>query len=245
MPIKYQRVYSDLDENRLLSRRVDEFIGIARLLAMKDALGEDDFRFLAKWLGANRDVMDYPLIRPISDRIVSRIHVSDPLKSIHEELRKLSGDTDGDGISDSPTSGVYDDPPPPIVFPKRRFCFTGTFNYGDRWECEEAVEERGGRCGGIAQCTDYLVIGAKVTDALKHATFGNKISQARAWQAEGHSIKIVSEAHWVKYLDEADPDEAADAEGPRGPNPSPNSEHSYSSSPWPQHTFGLRRCLPS
>jgi NAD-dependent DNA ligase len=145
--------------------------------------------------------------------------VSDPLKDILEELRKLSGDTDGDGISDSPTSSVYDIPPPPIIFPTKLFCFTGTFNYGERCECEEAVEERGGKCGGIAQKTDYLVIGAKITDAWKHATFGNKISQARAWQAEGKPINIVSEAHWKKHLDETDPNKAADAKGPSGPNP--------------------------
>jgi len=52
--------------------------------------------------------------------------------------------------------------PPPLIFPKRRFRSTGTFNYGGHWECEEAVEERGSRCGGIAQCTDYVVIGARL-----------------------------------------------------------------------------------
>jgi hypothetical protein len=241
MPIKYQRVYSDLDENRLLSRRVDEFIGIARTLAMRGALAEGDFRYLAKWLGANKDVMDYPLVRPISDLIRSRVRVPDLLNSIHEELRKLAGDTNGDGMSDGPTTAVYDNPPPPIIFPDKRFCFTGTFNYGDRWECEEAVEERGGECGGIAQRTHYLVIGAKITDAWKHATFGNKISQAKAWQAQGHPIKIVSEAHWVKYLQDFDPDQVADTDSPSGPQTPPTSEHAYPFASKPNEGFGRRR----
>jgi NAD-dependent DNA ligase len=194
--------YNDYEENRVLSREVDAFMGIARMLSAKPDLEEADVRFLATWLEENRRVMDQPLIRPIADNIKSGLLSPQRRMLIHSQLRALSGDVDGDGVVEGPTSILFKDPEPIIYFSKRRFCFTGTFDFGQRWECEEEVEKRGGTHGPIAQSTDYLVIGAHITDSWKHSTFGDKINKARGWQSAGLSdVKIVSEVHWVKSLE--------------------------------------------
>ena len=81
------------------------------------------------------------------------------------------------------------------------FCFTGTFNLGRRQDCERAVEERGGYAGSLTQDTDYLVIGAYVTDSWRHSSFGNKIVKAVEMRDEKSvPISIVSEQHWAAYL---------------------------------------------
>jgi len=201
MSIRFDPFYNDLGAGRLLARKVDEFMGIAGSFARQSALSEQDVRYLAEWLGRNKAVMDFPLIRPIAELLGPHLLEPETRALIHHELAGLVGDVDGDGVPDGPPTTIYDYPPPRIEFIGKRFCFTGTFVYGERWECEKAVEDRGAECGALAQRTHYLVVGEKITDAWKHATFGNKISQARAWQLEGRSdIKIVSEAHWVKFL---------------------------------------------
>jgi hypothetical protein len=91
-----------------------------------------------------------------------------------------------------------------LEFKDKRYCFTGTFQFGHRWECEIAVEERGGSVGDIARCTDYLVIGSGVTDSWMHSTFGRKINRAKVWIDQGASIAIVSEEHWVKHIRKTD-----------------------------------------
>jgi hypothetical protein len=43
-----------------------------------------------------------------------------------------------------------------------RYCFTGTFNYGQSEHCVAEVLRRGGLVGAITQSTNDLVIGAYV-----------------------------------------------------------------------------------
>jgi len=242
MSIRFDPFYNDLGAGRLLARKVDEFMGIAGSFARQSALSEQDVRYLAEWLGRNKAVMDFPLIRPIAELLGPHLLEPETRALIHHELAGLVGDVDGDGVPDGPPTTIYDYPPPRIEFIGKRFCFTGTFVYGERWECEKAVEDRGAECGALAQRTHYLVVGEKITDAWKHATFGNKISQARAWQLEGRShIKIVSEAHWVKFLDDDDVGTVG-GKTPNGPS-SPSGYHQtgdFASSSTGTRPFGRR-----
>ena len=92
------------------------------------------------------------------------------------------------------------DPAPSLIFGGRSYCFTGTFNYGGRKECEGIVTSRGGRAGSLTKKTDVLVIGLYATESWKHSSFGNKILTACAWRDEGVPISIVSEQHWTSFL---------------------------------------------
>ncbi len=91
-------------------------------------------------------------------------------------------------------------PAPQLTFPGQKYCFTGTFRYGKRKDCEQAVLERQGSCGPLSKQTDILVIGLYATESWKHSSFGNKILRASAWRAEGIPISIVSEENWGKHL---------------------------------------------
>lgn len=196
--------YGDMDYKRLISRDVDEFMGIARRYAEQAKLDEDDVRFLVRWMDQNDRVLSHPIIRTIGDnfRVGKRreILTRSGMDRLHRQLRQLSG-ADEKGSPRGPTSSVLTMPPPKLEFKGKRYCFTGTFRFGHRWECEVAVEERGGVVGNIARSTDYLVIGSDVTDSWEHSTFGRKITQAKAWIDQGVSdVAIVSEEHWVKHI---------------------------------------------
>ncbi|MGS1017093.1 BRCT domain-containing protein [Allosphingosinicella humi] len=91
-------------------------------------------------------------------------------------------------------------PAPELTFVSQLYCFTGTFNYGRRPYCEQAVIDRGGACGSLTKKTDVLVIGVYATESWKHSSFGNKILRACEMRDAGVPISIVSEEHWSKYL---------------------------------------------
>ncbi len=91
-------------------------------------------------------------------------------------------------------------PAPILSFEGRTYCFTGTFNYGQRKHCEAAVTERGASAGSLTQRTNVLVIGMYATDSWKHSSFGNKIMNAVEYRLKGFPISIVSEEHWVRHL---------------------------------------------
>jgi BRCA1 C Terminus (BRCT) domain len=91
-------------------------------------------------------------------------------------------------------------PPPAIAFLGSCFCFTGTFAFGTRKECEAAVLAKGGVCKSLTHETGYLVIGAYATDSWAHSSFGRKIEKAVHMREKGSRIAIVAEPYWVGQL---------------------------------------------
>jgi NAD-dependent DNA ligase len=89
------------------------------------------------------------------------------------------------------------DPPPSLSFAHQRYCFTGTFNFGPRKDCEAAVTALGAQAGGLTQKTNVLVVGIYATESWKHSSFGNKIMKACEFRDQGLPICIVSEPHWT------------------------------------------------
>jgi len=96
-----------------------------------------------------------------------------------------------------------DDPPPEVLFDGRSFCFTGVFEYenGDRLKCEAEVRARGGFCSARpTQTTNYVVLGTYADDSWTYGTYGKKILTVIEWKNAGANCKIISEKHWVSFL---------------------------------------------
>ena len=191
--------------DRISVRQVDELIGIARGLCADGVLNDAEVEFLQKWLVVNADLTKQPLLTRLYSRvgeILSDGSVDDEeRRELFETLNAFSDTSFELGEVLKPTTLPLSSPPPEITFPGRRFCFTGTFNLGRRSNCENAVHERGGLAGNLTQETDYLVIGAYITDSWLHSTCGTKIIRAVAMRDEkAIPISIVSEQHWASYL---------------------------------------------
>lgn len=190
--------------DRLSARQIDELIGIARGVAADGALNQSEVEFLQKWLAASVDLSDQPIIRVLYDRVNAVL--SDGIAD-EDECRDLLTTLSAFASRDFELGEVLKattlplcDPAPTLMFDGRTYCFTGTFNFGQRKACEAAVSERGGRCGSLTQKTNVLVIGLYATESWKHSSFGNKILKAADMRAQGVPIAIVSEQHWAGHL---------------------------------------------
>lgn len=189
---------------RISSRQIDELIGIARGIAADGALNQLEVEFLQKWLAANASISDQPVVRTlygrISEVLSDGVLDGEECAELLETLNSFSNRDFELGEVLKATTLPLCRPAPELTFPGQTYCFTGTFNYGQRKHCENAVEDRGGSCSGLTQRTDVLVIGVYATESWKHSAFGNKIVKASEWRDAGLSISIVSEEHWTRYL---------------------------------------------
>jgi len=198
------RFYNRVGGERISSRQIDELIGLARGIAADGSLNQAEAEFLQKWLAANADVSEHPIVRTLYDRVNEALRdgVLDDEESA-DLLQTLNAFSDRDfelGEVLKSTTLPLCHPAPPLTFTDVTYCFTGTFNYGQRKFCEAAVTERGGTCASLSHKTDVLVIGLYATESWKHSSFGNKILKAAEMRDAGIPIAIVSEEHWTAYL---------------------------------------------
>jgi len=202
--VKGDAFYNRVGGERIAARQVDELIGLCRGLVADGVISQSEVEFLQTWLAANRAISDQPLIHSLYDRMAAVMADGVADKDECEELlATLQGLTRVDielGEVLKATSLPLCDPAPPLSFAGKRYCFTGTFVFGRRKQCEAAILERSGAAGLLTQKTDVLVIGTYATESWKHSSFGNKILQAAEWRSRGVPISIVSEAHWRGYL---------------------------------------------
>jgi NAD-dependent DNA ligase len=193
-----------LGGDRISARQVDELIGLSRGLIADGVLNASEVEFLQKWLAANLAITNQPLIRTLYKRVEEILadgEVDD------EEQRDLIATLNSLSTRDFELGEVLKsttlplcNPAPSLTFGGRRYCFTGTFNFGQRKYCEQTVTARGATCGSLSQKTNVLVIGMYATESWKHSAFGNKIIQACEWRDAGLPVSIVSEEHWAKHL---------------------------------------------
>src|SRR6266487_604227 len=160
--------YNRVGGDRITSRQIDELIGIARGLVADGQINQPEVEFLQKWLAANAIISDQPVIRVLYRRVnqmladnvldeEEKIELLDTLNSFSSRDFEL-----GEVLKSS--SLPLCDPPPQLTFIDQRYCFTGTFNFGQRKECEAAVERLGALAGSLTQKTNVSVVGIYATD---------------------------------------------------------------------------------
>ncbi|RWA81838.1 MAG: NAD-dependent DNA ligase [Mesorhizobium sp.] len=183
---------------------MDELIGLARGLAADGTINKAEVEFLQKWLAANAEISNQPIIRTLYRRVNEILDDgvldSDEHSELLDTLNSFSNRDFELGEVLKPTTLPLCDPAPTLTFSGRQYCFTGTFNFGQRKHCERAIADRGGAAGNLTQKADVLVIGAYATESWKHSSFGGKIVKATAWRDRGLPISIVTESHWVRFL---------------------------------------------
>ncbi len=196
--------YNQYGRARLDDRQIDELIGFARGLVADGSVNDAELLSLADWLHANAAITSHPVIRLLHDRVslIMRDSVfdDDEKRDLFDSLAQFCAGNIGSSDGLAPTSLPLCQPAPRIEFVTKRFCFTGTFDFGSRKQCEEAVVERGGESGTLTMKTNYLVIGSLATESWKHSTFGTKIMKAVEHRNKNSGIAIVSEHHWRKHL---------------------------------------------
>ena len=202
---------------RVADRGIDEFIGLCRGILADGMVSIEEARFLFAWLEDNADAAScWPAseihghLRKVLRRKTldadAQEHLLDLLMAITGgglPSRQAVGGHEVPGrgkIVSMATSLPLSDPPPDVVFEGRTFCFTGTFVYGRRKNCELAVVERDGFVSPRPTvATNYLVIGSIGTESWIHSTHGRKIEKAVTLR-DRHGLEIISEEHWSAAL---------------------------------------------
>jgi NAD-dependent DNA ligase len=186
---------------RLDDRQINELIGLARGLIADGVINQAEAEYLQKWLIGNLDVTHNPissnLLQRVNQMLSDNVLDADEARELFKTLKRFSGGDFELGEVLKSTTLPLDDPPPSITCLNKNFCFTGTFAYGSRKDCEAAVAKLGGRAGSLTKSTHYLVIGIYATGSWMHSCYGQKIEKAVGMKAEGIPIALVGEQHWV------------------------------------------------
>ena len=192
------------NKKRVEHRQMDELIGLAQGMVADGRVNQAEAEYLLKWLVKNQDIHTNSVIEALYGQVDYML--SDNLLDEEESaelmhtLQALSGGDFEIGEVQKSTSLPFDDPEPQIIVPDRSFCFTGTFNYGIRKECRNAVTEKGGSIGNITKKLNYLVIGEYATQSWLHSSFGNKVIKAVGYRDDGTGLAIISEDHWAESM---------------------------------------------
>jgi hypothetical protein len=142
------RLLNRLSGPRIQSRQIDELIGLARGVAADGKLNLAEAEFLQKWLAANADISDQPVVRVLYKRVnevladgyLDDAEARDLLSTLNEFS---NGDFELGEVLKATTLPLCD-PAPDLTFEGQRYCFTGTFNFGARRACEDTITQRGG-----------------------------------------------------------------------------------------------------
>lgn len=199
--IELHRVFN---RGNLNDRAINELLGISRGVIADGMVNYQEALYVQKWLAANLANIENPIVNNLLLRIDEMLrddHLSDDeARELMDTLERFSGGDFELGEVQKSTSIPFNDPPPVVEYPDKRFCFTGTFAYGSRRDCEKAVEERGGKPGKLAKSSDFLVIGIYATSSWAHSSYGRKIENAINWRTANVPIAIISEQHWLESL---------------------------------------------
>lgn len=193
-----------LNAPRLRQRQVDELIGLAKGIAADGVLANAELDYLVRWLVVNREITNDPLVSALYTQVQAML--SDGVFTDEERsdllgiLRDFGSHPMEMGESMLSTAIPFSSPLPVLSFDGRRYCFTGTFNFGKRDVCEIAVAELGAVAGSLTKNTDILVVGHYATESWLHSSYGLKIIKAKGMQDKGHHIAIVPELHWSQHL---------------------------------------------
>ena len=192
--------------NRLDDCQLSVLVGLCRGLIADGKINQNEAATLDTWIRAHEGAIASPVLQAFQDKIKPHLHnqAASPEQNT-ELLQLLSGLVGGKsevGECLQATTLWLDEPAPQILFDRRRFCLTGKFLHGNRGKCENEVQVRGGTCQSLpSEATDYVVIGSYAEGAWIQSAFGRKIERAVELRTDGHSVKIVSETHWVASLD--------------------------------------------
>lgn len=189
---------------RLRNRQVDELIGMAKGITADGVIANSELDFLVRWLVANREITQDPLVgalyRQIQAMLGDGVFTDEERQDLLSILRDFGSHPMEMGEVMLSTAIPFAAPLPVLDFGGKRYCFTGTFNYGKRDDCEAAVSQRGSVAGSLTKNTDVLVVGHYATESWLHSAYGLKIIKAKGMQDNGHHISIVPEVHWASHL---------------------------------------------
>jgi hypothetical protein len=213
-PLQRAQTFSDADAQPPAAfnasargeRGMSELMGLIRGVLADGEVSEAEAVVLRDWIAANPDVAgEWPanvlarrLHRVFEDGVVD----AEERAGLAALLQEFTGGGSGVEGGFSRSSRLpLDSPQPEIEFEGRVFVLTGSFVYGPRRVCQEAIEDLGGRCErDVTRRTHFLVIGTVGSRDWAESTHGRKIEKAVEYRGRGQGLAIISEDHWAAQI---------------------------------------------
>jgi hypothetical protein len=190
---------------RISSSGLELLVGIAMEVAADGRIARNDADLISAWLGGHAGMSDRPMIRTLfgqvgdvlSDRTLDETEYAGLLETLNS-VSALGGawGTPAAEVADLP----FCRPVPELDFDSQIYCFLGTFAFGQRRYCEQAVIDLGSTCAPFSRKTDALVIGAYAMADWRQHSLADSVVQAAQWRDAGAPIAIVSETDWAAQL---------------------------------------------
>ena len=185
---------------------IDQLIGMSQMAIADGVVTQEEADLLHQFLiraSATPHPVTDTLLKRTSEFLADGVLDEDESKELLSLLASIAnGDFEVEELT-KPVTLPLCDPAPEVTFSNSQFCFTGTFLFGNRKDCEEVTAEVGGESGALTETTTYLVIGRYVTDAWQQEAFGQKIETAMEQRAAGGRPHIISEDSWAAALETA------------------------------------------
>ncbi|MEM9102749.1 MAG: BRCT domain-containing protein [Pseudomonadota bacterium] len=198
-------IYSRFNHNSILDRQIDTLIGLSKGITANGAVDQAEADYLQTWLVQNShtdNIIIKNLLHKVNEMLADKILDAEESLELLALLHKITGDDCELGELTKTSHLPLSTPVPEIHFMDKTFLFTGTFAFGNRKLCQEKVIALGGKnVPRVTKQLDYLVLGVYSTDSWKHENFGRKIEKAMEYNDKGSSIAIVSEEHWLSFID--------------------------------------------
>ncbi|MBU2987047.1 BRCT domain-containing protein [Saccharophagus degradans] len=194
-------IFTRFNRNKIADRQLDTLIGLSKGIAADGNVNQAEAEFLQSWLvqnGQSEHPVILNLLTKVSEALADGVLDEEESRELLTILRTISGESSEIGEVAKTSSLPLCSPAPKLDFAGKSYLFTGTCAYGNRKQCQAAIEALGGVvASSVTKKLDVLVLGTYVTESWAHETFGRKIEKAMAYRESGLPIAIVSEQHWV------------------------------------------------
>lgn len=154
------------------------------------------YLYITKDFGSDTDQL-----KPFDEEKLANIQIPEDWSASDSKQEFLDELVAHELIDNSP----FDLPQPQVVISNKSFMFTGKFSYGTRKACQLAVTKHGGYAPSkksVSQEIDYLIIGTEGSKTWKRGAYGNKIEGAIIARREYGTPAIISEKHWLSFIEQ-------------------------------------------
>ena len=198
-------IFTRFNRKNILDRQVDTLIGLSKGLVADGKVNQAEAEFLLSWLIQSKQADDNPVIVNLLNKVSNMLEDGflDKEESLEllKILRTITGKNSEIGELAKTMSLPINRPLPRVAVKDMSFLFTGLCVFGEKKQCQEAIDSRGGiNAKSVTKSLDYLVLGTYVTDSWAHENFGRKVEKAMKYRDNGIPLAIITEEHWADEI---------------------------------------------
>jgi hypothetical protein len=191
-----------------VSKSIDQLYGLCAGILADGIICDAEIQFFYDWVqkfNTYEPIWPFTDILSRLDRIFADGKIDDDERSdLAEIMKQITGHNLYEAPQETFSSELPLDVPAPecIHFAGNEFVPTGRFAFGTRQKVADAILSLNGivKDSMPTQKTRYLIIGIFASRDWYHTNYGRKIERAVELRESGHTISIISEEYWRKFV---------------------------------------------